>query len=66
MAKPASAAMLAAVVVQYLLAALVYFTTRRLDLRNPEQHRVEVIVPAAGFVGMLDYLSERGDTPRAD
>ena len=66
MVDPAFAAIVAVLVVQYPLGGAVYLDARRLGLRDPAIYGLGIVVPAAGFVVVLYYLSERGRLPRAD
>lgn len=59
-------ALILAVSIQYPLALVVYLDARRLRLKDPETYALGIIVPAAGFVVILYYLSERDSFPRRD
>jgi len=64
MADPAFAVLIVALAVQYPVAALVYLDARRLGLRDPGTYGLGIVVPAAGFVVALYYLSVRRELPR--
>ena len=66
MVDPAFAALIAVLVAQYPLGVVVYLDARRLGLRDPAIYGLGIVVPAAGFVVVLYYLSERGRLRRAD
>ena len=66
MVDPAFAALFVALVAQYPVAVVVYLDARRLGLRDPATYGLGIVVPAAGFVVALYYLSERATLPRAD
>ncbi|WP_459877225.1 hypothetical protein [Halorubrum gandharaense] len=59
-------ALLLALVVfaQLPIAIIVYFDARRLGLKQPEKYELGIIVPAAGFIVILYYLSNRRDLPK--
>jgi len=42
------------------MAILVYIDARRLGLENPEQYDLGIILPAAGFLVFVYYVSKRG------
>ena len=66
MVEPAVAVLVVALVAQYPVAVAVYLDARRLGLRDPATYGLGIVVPAAGFVVVLYYFSERATLPRAD
>jgi len=66
MVDPAFAALIVGLAAQYPLGFAVYLDARRLGLRDPTVYGLGIVVPAAGFVVALYYLSERDTLPRAD
>jgi len=66
MVDPAFAALMIGLAVQYPLGFAVYLDARRLGLRDPAIYGLGIVVPAAGFVVALYYLSARDTLPRAD
>ncbi|WP_336021835.1 hypothetical protein [Halobellus salinisoli] len=50
--------------IQLPLAVVMYFDAKRLDLRNPEQYWLGVVVPTVGFIVILYYFSERRNLPK--
>ena len=52
--------------VQLLFGVAMYFDAKRLDLQDPEQYWLGVVVPAVGFVVILYYFSERKNLPKKD
>ncbi|SDY01438.1 hypothetical protein SAMN04487946_105115 [Halobellus clavatus] len=54
---------IAALLVQYPMGALVYLDARRLGVENPATYGLGIIVPAAGFIVGLYYVSERRTLP---
>jgi hypothetical protein len=66
MADPAYLLFVLAMAIQIPVGALLYLDARRLGLEDPEIYWLGVVVPAAGFVVVLYYLSERKDLPRRD
>jgi hypothetical protein len=63
---PAFVALMVGLTAQYPLGLVVYLDARRLGLRDPSTYGLGIVVPAAGFVVALYYLSERDTLPRAD
>jgi hypothetical protein len=63
---PAFVALMVGLTAQYPLALVVYLDARRLGLRDPAIYGLGIVVPAAGFVVVLYYLSARDTLPRAD
>ena len=63
---PAFVALVVGLAAQYPLGFVVYLDARRLGLRDPAIYGLGIVVPAAGFVVALYYLSERDALPRAD
>jgi len=61
-------ALLLALVVfaQLPIAIIVYFDARRLGLKQPEKYELGIIVPAAGFIVILYYLSNRRELPKRE
>jgi len=55
-----------ALIVQFPMSILMYIDARRLNLKNPEMYWLGVIAPAAGFVVILYYFSERKSLPRKE
>lgn len=55
-----------AIAIQIPIGILMYFDAKRLNLRNPETYWLGVIIPAAGFVVILYYLSERKSLPKKE
>lgn len=53
-------------VAQYPFGLLMYYDAKRLDLKNPEMYLHGVVVPAAGFLVMLYYVSERKNLPKRE
>lgn len=66
MVDPAFAALVVGLAVQYPIALLIYLDARRRGLRDPGIYGLGIVVPAAGFVVALYYLSERDGLPTAD
>ncbi|WP_049986916.1 hypothetical protein [Halobellus rufus] len=56
--------LLGAVLIQLPLGVVMYLDAKRLGLQNPEQYWLGVVVPAAGFVVILYYFSERRNLPK--
>ena len=48
---------------QLPIAILVYFDARRLNLKQPEKYELGIIVPAAGFIVIAYYFSNRKELP---
>lgn len=55
-----------ALIIQFPIGILMYIDARRLDLKNPQMYWLGVIVPAAGFVVILYYFSERKSLPKKE
>lgn len=55
-----------AIVIQIPLGVLMYFDAKRLNLKNPETYWLGVIIPAAGFVVIIWYFSERKSLPKEE
>ncbi|UIO99439.1 hypothetical protein Hbl1158_13045 [Halobaculum sp. CBA1158] len=53
-----------AIAIQIPIGILMYFDAKRLTLKNPEKYWLGVIVPAAGFIVILYYFSERKNLPK--
>ena len=51
---------------QLPISILVRFDARRLGLKQPEKYELGIIVPAAGFIVILYYLSNRRELPKRD
>ncbi|RKD98203.1 hypothetical protein [Halopiger aswanensis] len=59
--------LIAALLIQFPIAVLVYVDARRLDLERPAMYSLGILsVPLAGWVVVLWYLSQRSELPRAD
>ncbi|AEH36833.1 hypothetical protein [Halopiger xanaduensis] len=59
--------LIAALLIQFPIAALVYLDARRLDLERATMYALGILsVPLAGWVVVLWYLSQRSELPRAD
>jgi len=52
-----------ALLAQLPIAVLVALDARRRNLRNPEMYWLGIVVPAAGFVVILYYVSARDSLP---
>lgn len=54
------------IAVQVPVGIVLYFDAKRLNLRNPEKYWFGVIIPAAGFLVILYYFSERTNLPKEE
>ena len=52
--------------IQLPIAILVYFDARRLNLKQPEKYDLGIIVPAAGFIVIVYYFSNRKELPKRE
>jgi hypothetical protein len=66
MVESAFAALTVGLAAQYPLGFAVDLDARRFGLRDPAIYGLGIVVPAAGFVVALYYLSARDTLPRAD
>ena len=55
-----------AIAIQIPIGVLVYFDAKRLNLKNPDTYWLGVIAPAAGFIVILYYFSERKSLPKKE
>jgi hypothetical protein len=55
-----------AIAIQIPIGILMYFDAKRLNLKNPEVYWLGVGVPAAGFIVILYYISERKSLPKKE
>lgn len=55
-----------ALVVQIPAGILMYLDANRLGLKHPETYWFGVVIPAAEFVVILYYVSERENLPKPD
>lgn len=55
-----------AIAIQIPIGILMYFDARRLNLKDPEIYWLGVVVPAAGFIVILYYFSERKNLPKKE
>ena len=53
-----------AVAIEIPIGVLIYFDAKRLNLKDPEMYWLGVILPAAGFIVILYYFSERKKLPK--
>ncbi|SEH40208.1 hypothetical protein SAMN05192561_101604 [Halopenitus malekzadehii] len=56
--------LLALLVVQIPIAAIVYLDARRLGLENPEIYWLGILIPTGGLIVIPVYLSRRRELPR--
>jgi len=54
------------IAIQIPIGVLMYFDAKRLNLKNPDKYWLGVIVPAAGFIVILYYFSERKSLPKKE
>ncbi|MFC6989054.1 hypothetical protein ACFQJD_10680 [Haloplanus sp. GCM10025708] len=55
-----------AVAIQIPIGILMYLDAKRLGLKNPEIYWLGVVIPAAGFVVILYYFTERRNLPKKE
>lgn len=66
MIEPAYVVFVGAIAIQIPIGILMYFDAKRLNLKTPEKYWLGVIVPAAGFIVILYYVSERHTLPKKE
>ncbi|MFD1599671.1 hypothetical protein [Halobellus rarus] len=64
MTEPVILLLVGVTLVQLLFGVVMYFDAKRLDLQDPEQYWLGVVVPTIGFVVILYYFSERKNLPK--
>ena len=55
-----------AIAIQIPVGILMYFDAKRLNLKSPETYWLGVLIPAAGFLVILYYISERKTLPKKE
>ncbi|WP_138006995.1 hypothetical protein [Halalkalirubrum salinum] len=66
MAELAYLLIVGAIAIQIPIGILMYFDAKRLNLKSPDTYWLGVIVPAAGFIVILYYVSERKRLPKKE
>jgi len=55
-----------AIFLQLPISLLVRYDAKRLGLKQPIKYELGIIVPTAGFIVLLYYLTNRRDLPKAE